>query len=436
MDEKRLSFSRRVGALVLCALVFLGVYNFSAWYTGTLAHVPSFRFNFEKHIPFVPWTLIPYLTSSLFFCAVFFICKSAEELATLSKRLLLIIVVAGISYLLFPLKFSLPKPKVTHSGLRFLFGFLEEVDSPYNQSPSLHVAFAFLFWTVFRNSEKKWRAVWAVLLAALALSTLTTYQHHFVDIVTGAILALFSFILFPASKTNWQQRNIQVANWYFLIGWTVVLGSLLLAQHFSSLWLFLLWPALVMFLMGGNYALNRVHFLKDKNGVTPAYKKVLYAPYVLVYRAFWQALPKTALPAEIFPHVYISAKLRKSQIQNFAVGENTFVYDLSAELEEHALIRNSTPYVSVPSLDIGAFNPVETKKLVSKIAAQYSRLPAGGKILIHCTMGLSRSAAIGILVTQKVLSLSLPEATALVTSRNKGTVIHAYLRDFLKTIHL
>ncbi|RXM40309.1 hypothetical protein BOQ62_06250 [Chryseobacterium sp. CH21] len=68
--------------------------------------------------------------------------------------MLFVTVIAGICFLLFPLKFSLPKPEVNSSILGYSFQFLKAFDSPFNQAPSLHIAYAFIFWSVFRNLKK------------------------------------------------------------------------------------------------------------------------------------------------------------------------------------------------------------------------------------------------------------------------------------------
>lgn len=68
--------------------------------------------------------------------------------------MLFVTVTAGIGFLLFPLKFSLLKPETENSIFGYSFRFLKIFDSPFNQAPSLHIAYAFIFWSVFRNLKK------------------------------------------------------------------------------------------------------------------------------------------------------------------------------------------------------------------------------------------------------------------------------------------
>lgn len=417
--------------MLLCSAVFMIVYNYSAWHISTLEKVHSFIFDFEKYIPFIPWTIIPYMTSGLFFCSVFFFCKTKEQLKVLVQRMLFATVVSGICFLLFPLKFSFQKPEVDDSIFRYSFQFLTTFDSPFNQAPSLHIAYAFIFWTVFRNL-KKWRMLLLFWLIALGISTLTTYQHHLIDIITGIILAHISFMVFPYQKNNFSYRNFQVANFYFLAGWIFVLTSLLLYKFSDESWLILLWPAFVMILIGYHYQKNNIHFLKDNNGNIPFYKKLFYFPYIFMYWIFCTFLRKNKQPLEILPNIYISSKPGKEDLKDFEINKNTFVYDLSAEIEETTEIKETSTYFSVPFLDIGTLDIDQTKKLVTKIVENYNQLPTDGKILIHCTMGYTRSSVIGILVMKNILSLPLNQAITNMKIMNKNAIIHSYILDFLK----
>jgi len=437
MDEKQIKIRQQALALVLCTIVFSLVYNGSASYVSNLKNVPSFVFSIEKDIPFIPLSIIPYMTSGLFFCLVFFFCKNKYELRVLTKRMLFVIIVAGISFILFPLKFSLIKPDVGHFFLDIPFQLLEKFDTPFNQAPSLHIAFAFVFWSVFR-SKKKWRKFSMVLLILLGISTLTTYQHHLIDVVTGSILAHLSFIVFPYRKNDFQYRNFQVANYYFLCGWIFILFALLLSEFtpnfkVNSLWI-TLWITLITFTVGYHYQKNNIYFLKDKNGNISVLKKIVYAPYLLMYWFFWKLLRKNKNPIQILPNVYISSKPGKKDLIHFNVNKNTFIYDLSAEMEGTKPLKENAKYRSFPFLDIGSFDVNETRKLVTEIIGNYHHLPKDGKIMIHCTMGFTRSSVIGILVVKNALSLSVEEAVTKIKILNKNAIIHSYIMDFLKKI--
>lgn len=431
MDEKRLKTQHKLYALILCSIVFTVIYNYTAWHISALPEVPSFVFDFEKYIPFIPWSIIPYMTSGLFFCLVFFFCTNKEQLKVLTQRMLFVTITAGIFFLLFPLKFSLPKPDTQNFILGYSFHFLKTFDSPFNQAPSLHISYALIFWSVFRTL-KKGRIIVLLWLILLGISTLTTYQHHCIDIITGSLLAHISFIIFPYRKKDVKYRNFRVANFYFLSGWIFILIGLLLNQFLGSFGLILLWPAMMSFGIGYHYQKNNIYFLKDKTGNIHWIKKIFYFPYLLMYQIFWRFFRKNKIPIEPVSRIYISSKPDQETVKHFKADKYTFVYDLSPEIEETSLLKEQSTYYFHPILDIGSFDPEQTQRLVTQITEQYKQLPENGKILIHCTMGFTRSSVIGILVIRNILSLPLEEAITIMKTSNKDMILHSYLQDFLK----
>lgn len=256
MTEKKLKICQQAFALSLCTIVFMVVYNLSTWYASSLEHLPSFTFDFERAIPFVPLSIIPYMASGVFFCLVFFLSKNKYQLKILTWRMLFVTITAGIIFVIFPLQFSLTKPEVSNSVLKLPFSFLEVFDSPFNQSPSLHITFAFVFWSVFKDLLK-WRLFLMIWLILLGISTLTTYQHHVIDILTGAILAHVSFIIIPYRKSDLEYRRFRLANYYFLSGWVLIFAALLLHQFIHTKGLILFLPALVAFVIGYFYQINK-----------------------------------------------------------------------------------------------------------------------------------------------------------------------------------
>lgn len=253
----------KVWALVIFSLVFSIVYKFSLWYAAGLGNVSSFVFSFEKDIPFIPWTIVPYLSSGAFFCLVFFQIRSRDALRLFLKRVVLMTLLAGLFFIFMPLQYSYAKPNIENPVFRALFWLLEGVDDRYNQSPSLHVAFAFAFWTVFRELKTKWRTAAAFWLILVALSTLTTFQHHLIDIFTGSLLAHFVFIIFPSQQNQYGFRNMHVANCYFLVAWATMFTAFLLAEFYGFYWLNLGWLSIALFIVGYLYQRNYVGSLRS-----------------------------------------------------------------------------------------------------------------------------------------------------------------------------
>jgi membrane-associated phospholipid phosphatase len=99
-------------------------------------------------------------------------------------------------FLIVPLRFSFDRP---HAG--GLFGALMSFDRLFNQAPSLHVALTAVLWVAY-GRHFKGSILWAIRgwFVLMALSTLTTYQHHFIDVPTGLWVGLFATMLFSESS--------------------------------------------------------------------------------------------------------------------------------------------------------------------------------------------------------------------------------------------
>src|SRR5262245_4476671 len=126
-----------------------------------------------------------------FFCFLFapFLCRTDLELSVLAKRIAAAIIVAGICFLLVPLRFAFSRPHADGS-LGAIFDWFRGMDAPYNLLPSLHAAFTLILFDIyFRHTRGFVRVTTIVWFVLLALSPVLTYQHHLIDIVGGVVLA-------------------------------------------------------------------------------------------------------------------------------------------------------------------------------------------------------------------------------------------------------
>jgi membrane-associated phospholipid phosphatase len=190
---------RRSKALVFSAglsILFLVLYSGCNWITSRRGNAGTFYFEWERRIPFVPFMILPYMSIDLFFVAAPFLCRTEEELRTFTKRVSFAIVLAGICFLLFPLRFAFARPHAD-GWLGAIFDWFRGMDAPYNLLPSLHAALMLILIDVYlRHTRGLVRLAMIVWFTLIGLSPVLTYQHHLVDIAGGFVLAGGCFCFF------------------------------------------------------------------------------------------------------------------------------------------------------------------------------------------------------------------------------------------------
>ena len=186
-----LSAVKALGASVGLSVLFVAVYGWCNWITAQRHDVGTLYFEWEHFIPFVPLMIVPYLSIDLFFVAAPFLCRSERELVMFSKRIVAAIVVAGICFLLFPLRFAFERPHAS-GWLGAIFDWFRGMDQPYNLLPSLHIALRTILAQHYAHHTRGLlRSMSNVWFFFVGLSTLLTYQHHFVDVVAGFALGVY-----------------------------------------------------------------------------------------------------------------------------------------------------------------------------------------------------------------------------------------------------
>ncbi|HEY5791255.1 MAG TPA: phosphatase PAP2 family protein, partial [Gammaproteobacteria bacterium] len=176
---------------------FFATYGFANWLASHRTGVGSVVFDWERAIPFLPWTVFPYWSIDLFYAASLFVCATRIELGTHARRLLAAQLLCVACFLLFPLRFSFARP-LSDGAAGALFALLGSFDLPFNQAPSLHIALLVILWPLYaRHARGAWRLALHAWFALIGVSVLTTWQHHFVDLPTGAWVGFLCLWLFP-----------------------------------------------------------------------------------------------------------------------------------------------------------------------------------------------------------------------------------------------
>jgi hypothetical protein len=170
--------------------------------TSLRADVGAGVFAWERQIPFVPWTIVPYLSIFVFFLLSFFVHPDRIELQRHVNRMMLVLLISLVCYALFPLRFTFERPVV---GGIFgpMYGLLASFDLPYNRAPSLHISTLVVlsarFVPCLSPVQRACLKAWFLLIAG---SVLTTYQHHIIDIPGGVAVGIVAVFLTSPSVSE------------------------------------------------------------------------------------------------------------------------------------------------------------------------------------------------------------------------------------------
>ena len=408
-------------ALVGLGTFWLVTYPLANWLASRRAHVGSIVFGWEQHIPFIACSIIPYCSIDVLYVISPFVCTTRAELGTHVRRLLTTQIIAVSCFILFPLRFTFVRPE-TEGVPRLLFEALGSVDQPYNQAPSLHIALLVILWEFYlRHVPRAMRWPLHLWFATIGVSVLTTYQHHFFDVPTGALLGFFCLWLWPSTgigpwalwRVTYSVRRLVVAAGY-LAG--AVAFALLALWSGPAGWM-LFWPAISLLLVTVNYvALGPDGFQKSADGRMSAAGRALLAPYLIgVWLNARLRTRQDRTPVLIGDDVWLGRIPSRRVARAFSA-----VVDLCAELpapREHTVVH------AFPLLDRVAPDPARLKSA----AACIERARAGGAVLVCSALGYSRAPA--AIAAWLVVTGRTPDVAAAIrcvaTARPRIAIDHA-----------
>ncbi len=424
--------------LLLLGPFFFLSYGLANTYTAGRDDVGSLVFGWERHMPLWPWTIIPYWSIDLLYGLSFLLPLTRREMDRHALALLTAQLVSVSCFLLWPLRFTFERPELA-GVFGWLFDVLMGFDKPYNQAPSLHIALLVIIWSMFARHTRKplWR--WAVhgWMALIGLSVLTTWQHHFIDLPSGALVGLLCLWLWPhqgALPLREAHLAREPKRWRLGLRYGIsALLCALLAFKLGGGWLCLLWPAVALLVVALNYVLlGAGGFQKAADGHLSNAATWLLAPYLvgawINSRAWTWRHPQAD---EVCDGVYLGRIPGLGEAGDFAA-----VVDLCAELPcpwpatapvepvGAGLPANGpeqTTYLSLPTLDLIPPSPA----LLLQAAEAIDRLRQQGPLLVCCALGYSRSAsAVAAWLIHSGRCADIDAAEALIRQARPGVVLH------------
>jgi hypothetical protein len=396
----------------------------------------TYFFPWEKQIPFVSLFIIPYLSIDLFFVLSFLLCVDAAELRTHSRRIAMAILISGVAFITLPLTVGYAHPEVS-GWTGWLFEFLWSFDKPHNLVPSLHVGLASLLWPVYaRNMRGLPRRLIHGWFAMIVVSPLLTWQHHVLDVVTGAMLGQFCIFMVPVQsgqRSTKLKAFVPIGNGQstdsgpsfisaelgdgscfistpnLRIAWRCATASAalcILAVLAGSWSLLLLWPATSLAIIWIAYVRGDGFVFRKSHGRIPISSRVVLGPYLcgmFVRRRIYKH--RLERWREIAPGVYCGRLPTGSDVEDLRATGITAVLDMTAEhsevrafrcvrTESSALpmcgrINVAVEYLNIPVLDLTEPSREQLDAAAAFILKHRSR----GRVYVHCALGISRSVA-------------------------------------------
>lgn len=366
--------------------LFLVVYGWTNWFTAQRANVPTLFFEWERLIPFVPLMIAPYMSIDLFFVAAPFLCRNEKELSMFTKRIAAATVVAGICFLLFPLRFAFERPHAS-GWLGAFFDWFRAMDQPYNLLPSLHIAFRTILAQFYaRHTRGILRAASNVWFILIGLSAVLTYQHHVMDVFAG--FALGAYCLYFIQESSWRLPVIENrrVGAYYAIGTLVVGAFVLLWWPWGAL---LLWPMIALAVTALAYFGLGPGIFRKRDGLLPWTTWWALGPCLLGQHVsrFYYRLRCRAWDA-VTPHVWIGSTLTHGEAAAAVRLGVTAVLDLTAEFSAPRPFRQLR-YRNIQILDLTAPQLDQLQEMAEFIDQEATR----GIVFIHCKIGYSRTGA-------------------------------------------
>lgn len=378
--------------LAFPAPFFYATYGFANWLASQRDDVGSIVFAWERGIPFIAWTIVPYWSINLFYGLSLLLNDTRRGVDRLAGRYLTAQIIAVACFILFPLTATFMRPQT--SGLPgFMFAVLGGFDKPFNQAPSLHIALLVIIWDHWRYRLKGMAGIvwhgWCLLIGA---SVLTTWQHHVIDIPTGALLGFFALWLFPRDgelpfagfRLTADPRAGRLARLYVL-GAALALAGAVAGAFVSALWLILLWPALALAIVALAYGgAGAKVFQKAADGSVSLASRVLLLPYRLGAR-----FNRWAWTRKLPPHVAIADGVFLGRFPTAAEADAFgTVIDLAGELERPRGV--TCRWTAVAMVDL--LPPSQAAQAQAVAAIEDAR--SHGTVLVCCALGFQRSAGV------------------------------------------
>lgn len=417
----RVPWGRSLVWLAFLAPFFFLSYGYANGVAARQGVADTVVFGWERHMPFLAWTIVPYWSIDLIYGLSFLYCRDRTAVDRHGLRLLTVQLLSVACFLLFPLRFSFDRP-ASDGAFGLLFDLLMGFDQPYNQAPSLHIGLLVVLWHRYAAAGvARFPLLTHAWFVLIAFSTLTTWQHHFVDLPTGALTGFLALWLWPDDRrtplADWSSSvcpRRRVLAWRYLAA-AGLPAAIAWAVQGWALWLW--WIAVALLLVAVCYdALGPSAFQKRyENGRLSPAVTALALPYLLGAwgnSRWWTRHRPQADP--VMDGLWLG---RMPTARDMAAGGYAALVDCTAELPAP---QGPWHYFNLPWLDLVPPQPAQLAEAARYIETALSH----GPVLVCCALGYSRSAiAVAAWLLHSGRTAHAAEALTRIRERRPGAVL-------------
>lgn len=190
--------TRKWGLTIAVGLLAVGLYGLSGQLAmGLTPSVLPFSW-VDRAAPFLPWTFWIYASVYLIYFTSVALQRDAEAFTKFLWGYVLAYGGSALFFVFVPTTFpremfALPEESMTFSEATL--DWFRGIDRPTNCFPSMHVASAVMSTMVFYRRRPVVFVIFCVWALAISVTTLTTKQHFFVDVVSGVGFGLVCHLL-------------------------------------------------------------------------------------------------------------------------------------------------------------------------------------------------------------------------------------------------
>ena len=186
--------------MLLLGLLFIVGYRATNQWAAVQGAVLSLHGPWDKGIPFVAWTLWPYVSLNLIFPCTFFAFQDVSALRRHAARIAAVQLASFATFALLPTVNVRPLPQ-PDGVTGVLYAQLRAFEQPYNMFPSLHAAVLMVTWLAClpalpRHAARTLWHGWCLLILA---STVLTWQHDLLDVAGGVGLGVMALAIWPVA---------------------------------------------------------------------------------------------------------------------------------------------------------------------------------------------------------------------------------------------